>query len=244
MSLHVEIVPVLADNYVFILKCMKTGEVAVVDPGEAGPVLKALGDEIPEKILLTHHHHDHVGGVEELVAMSGAEVYGSLYDADRERLPMVSHTLKEGDKVTVGACEAVVLETPGHTRGHISYHFASENLLFCGDTLFIGGCGRLLEGTAEEMFGSLGKIAALPDETAIYCAHEYTLANLAFAESVRDKVSEPSLVAKAHQRARDKRAQHLPTVPGLLSEERRTNVFLRAETRETFADLRQRKDAF
>jgi len=195
---------------------------AVVDPGEARPVLDYLRREKLElaAILATHHHADHVGGIRELLGVRKIAVYGPR----NEPIPTLTHPVSEGDTVTIPELGASfsVLDIPGHTRAHIAYYGAGA--LFCGDTLFACGCGRVFEGTAEQMYSSLGKLRALPDDTKVYCGHEYTLANIGFAKNV-----EPGNAALAAREARDQRlrAQGKPTLPSLLGDEKATNPFLR-----------------
>ena len=217
-----EIVPVGAfkDNYVWTLR--KGNFAAVVDPGDARPVLQYLAHARLElsAILATHHHADHVGGIAELLRHGDVPVYGPR----GEPIPTLTHPVSEGDTVKLPELDVSfsVLDIPGHTRAHIAYYGAGA--LFCGDTLFACGCGRLFEGTAEQMYASLEKLRALPDETRVYCGHEYTLANIGFAQSV-----EPSNRALAEREARDRKLREAgkPTLPSTLGEEKATNPFLR-----------------
>lgn len=211
------------DNYIWLIGCRDKPQVAIVDPGDEQPVLDYLAqhDLVPEAILITHHHGDHTGGVSELVAQFNIPVYGPA----NERIPALTHPLADGDKVTLPGCglSLQVLDTPGHTRGHICY--TGHGALFCGDTLFAAGCGRIFEGTPEQMYHSLEKLRALPDETMVYCAHEYTEANLRFA-----LVAEPdnSDTRQRMAQVQQLRAGQQDTVPSLLGEEKRTNPFLRS----------------
>ncbi len=221
-----EIVPLPAfqDNYIWTLRAAdrKTRHAAVVDPGEAGPVKEYLAREglTLVAILATHHHPDHVGGIAELVAMTKVPVFGPK----GEPIPALTHPVGQGDKIEIGAlaAEFSVLEIPGHTRAHVAYYGLES--LFCGDTLFACGCGRVFEGTAEQMLASLTKLAALPDATKVYCGHEYTLANIKFARAVDPHNSE---LAAREERAKKLRAAGKPTLPSTLGEERATNPFLR-----------------
>jgi hydroxyacylglutathione hydrolase len=247
-------IPVLKDNYVYLAHDPERGATAVVDPAVAGPVLRALAETgwRLTHILNTHHHADHTGGNLEIKAATGCTIVGPR--ADRDRIPGIDDDVGEGDRYALGAQIAQVFEVPGHTRGHIAYWFGNSRALFCGDTLFIMGCGRLFEGTPDQMWHSLGKLRALPAETRIYCAHEYTQSNARFALTVEPQNS--ALVARSH-RVDALRAEGKPTVPGTLGEEIATNPFLRADQPAlqqamgapgdpvaTFAAIRRRKDSF
>ncbi len=220
--LPVDYVPAFEDNYIWLIHDEPRRHAVLVDPGEAEPVierLEASGSRLLA-ILLTHHHGDHTGGVEELVAHYGAAVIAP----EDPRIPAVSRRVGDGDLVEVAelGLRLEVLELPGHTRSHIAFY--GHGALFCGDTLFTAGCGRLFEGTPVQMQASLARLRALPDETLVYCAHEYTLDNLRFA-----RVVEPESPALAEREAQDRarRADGLPTVPSRLELEKRTNPFLR-----------------
>ncbi|MSQ64601.1 MAG: hydroxyacylglutathione hydrolase [Betaproteobacteria bacterium] len=217
-----EIVPLSAfkDNYIWTLRAGKYA--AVVDPGEAHPVKDYLLREglTLVAILATHHHPDHVGGIAELVEMKKVPVFGPR----GESIPALTHPLGENDRVEIPelAAEFFVLDIPGHTRAHVAYYGLGS--LFCGDTLFACGCGRVFEGTAGQMLASLSKLAALPDATKVYCGHEYTLANIKFARAVDP---DNSVLAAREEQAAKLRAAGRPTLPSTLGEERATNPFLR-----------------
>jgi hydroxyacylglutathione hydrolase len=221
-----DIVPVRAfkDNYVWTLR--NATHAAVVDPGEARPVLDYLAREKLQlaAILATHHHADHVGGIQELLEQLRLPRGFPVFGPRGEPIATLTHPVGGGDAVKLAelAVEFSVLDIPGHTRAHIAYYGAGS--LFCGDTLFACGCGRLFEGTAEQMYASLDKLARLPDDTKVYCGHEYTLANIGFAKTV-----EPSNAALARREERDRRLREAgkPTLPSTLAEERETNPFLR-----------------
>jgi hydroxyacylglutathione hydrolase len=250
-------IPLLRDNYGYLLVCEKTKQTAIVDPSEAEPVLRRVEQEqVPlAAILNTHHHRDHTGGNEGILAKQKVEVYG--HKSDSSRVPGLTHGVDEGDTVQIGEMKGRVFFIPGHTTGHVAYLF--ENNLFCGDTLFTAGCGRLFEGTPEQMHASLSKLMALPDNTKVYCGHEYTESNLRFAMSVEPK--NPKLVAR-FERVQGLRSRGASTVPATLEEEKQTNPFLRWDSKEiqasvkaanrnarldpvsVFAAVRKMKDAF
>lgn len=211
------------DNYIWLIRAMEESpHVAIVDPGDAVPVFEALNSMslIPDAILVTHHHHDHVGGVREISQHYSVPVYGPA----SEHIPALDFPLKNNDHVTLkqGALSFRIIDIPGHTSGHIAYY--TPGMLFCGDTLFAGGCGRLFEGTPKQMYHSLETLYALPDDTDIYCAHEYTLANLNFALRVEPDNDE---LQKRLANTKRLRSRFQPTVPSSLALEKQTNPFLR-----------------
>ena len=221
--------PVLNDNYIYLIHEPVSGETAVVDPTVAEPVLDTLSNNgwTLNYIFNTHHHWDHVGANLELKEKTDCLILAS--EADRSRIPGIDNGLKQGDEIKLGNQVAKILETPGHTLGHIVYYFPNSNALFCGDTLFSMGCGRLFEGSAEQMWHSLQQLKELPKETQIYCAHEYTLANSKFALSI-----EPD---NHHLQQRIKQVKQLreheqPTIPCTLELELATNPFFREDSSE------------
>lgn len=254
-QLTIHRIPARKDNYLWLAVEPTAGAVAIVDPADAAPVrakLKELGLTLTH-ILNTHHHNDHTGANLELKAEFGLTVIGPR--ADRDRIPGIDIAVGDGDKVMLGNAEARVFDVPGHTKGHIAYWFADSNALFCGDTLFAMGCGRLFEGTPAQMWQSLSKFRALPDSAKVYCAHEYTLSNARFALTVDG--GNAALAARAASVAKMRDANQ-STVPSTLGEERATNPFLRADRpelaaavgltgaapAEVFGAIRARKDSF
>lgn len=255
MTLVVHMFPCLQDNYGYLVHDPETGATASIDTPDAAAIDAALAERgwRLTHILNTHHHFDHAGGNEALKARWGCTIVGAANDA--ARIPGIDSGVAEGDTVTLGHARARVLEVPGHTTGHIAYHFADDGMVFVGDTLFALGCGRLFEGTPAQMWQSLGKLMALPDTTTVYCAHEYTQSNARFALSVEP--DNAALVARAA--AIDTlRAAGKPTVPSTIGLEKATNPFLRAASPElqatvervgatlvdVFAETRRRKDHF
>ncbi|WP_225028941.1 hydroxyacylglutathione hydrolase [Xinfangfangia pollutisoli] len=255
MALELVVVPCLKDNFAFLLQDPATGQTAVVDVPDAAPILAALQARgwTLGQILLTHHHDDHIQGVPELRAATGARVLGAA--ADAHRLPPLDQALHEGDAVTIGAETGRVIDVPGHTRGHIAFHFPDSALAFTADSLMAAGCGRLFEGTAAEMWESLSKFADLPGETRIGSGHDYLDGNLRFALTLEPE--NPDLISRIERLDRLRREGHLP-MPSTLAEERKTNPFLRAALPQmkatlgmadatdaaVFAEIRARKDRF
>ncbi|WP_437883387.1 hydroxyacylglutathione hydrolase [Pseudomonas sp. LRF_L74] len=257
---QIDALPAFTDNYIWLLQDTNRLRCAVIDPGDAGPVLAWL-DAHPgwqlSDILITHHHNDHVGGVTRLKQATGARVYGPA----EERIPERDVALDQGDRIDVLGLGFEVFLVPGHTSGHIAYYHGQDNdhWLFSGDTLFAAGCGRLFEGTPAQMHESLSQLARLPDETLVYCAHEYTLSNLHFA-----RAAEPgnSRVEQRFQQVKRWRDEQRISLPSTLALEKATNPFLRCDetsikekideregrrertAQEVFAALRCWKDVF
>jgi hydroxyacylglutathione hydrolase len=235
----VDVVPVpqLADNYAYLVIDPASRQAAVVDCAEAAPVL----DEVDRQavrlvaVLATHHHFDHVGGnLDLLAALPELRVYGSA--ADAPRIPGITDRVKDGHEIGVAGLRGRVIFIPAHTSGHVAYHFPAEHAVFTGDTLFAAGCGRLFEGDAAQMMASLGKLAALPSDTCVYCGHEYTEKNLRFAATL-----EPGNRAVADKLAAVQalRREGKPTVPSTIADEHATNPFLRTDSAELSASVRK-----
>ncbi len=240
-DLEIVRIPALSDNYIWLVHDPVSDETMVVDPAEAAPVLaeaESRGWKIGQ-IWNTHWHPDHTGGNAEIKAATGAIVSGPA--AEAARIPTLDVALREGDAVRLGDHRATVFETPGHTAGHISFHLPGDAVVFTGDTLFAMGCGRLFEGDAAQMFANMQRLGALPPETIVYCAHEYTQANGRFA-----RVAEPDNIAVVERMklVDAARVRGEATVPTTIAEERATNPFLRADSAQQLGERRAAKDAF
>lgn len=234
-------IPVLSDNYVWLANEPASGETTVVDPAVAEPVLAeaaARGWAITQ-IWNTHWHPDHTGGNAAIKAATGCRITGPA--AEAARIPTLDRQVREGDRVFLGGVEAEVIEVPAHTAGHIAYWLPEEGAAFVGDTLFAMGCGRLFEGTAEQMHGNLQRLSRLPEETRVYCAHEYTLANARFAVTVEP---ENAALRARFAEVQAARAAGEATVPTTIGQERATNPFMRASSAAELAARRQAKDSF
>lgn len=234
MPAEFRLIACLRDNYAVLMHDPAEGATALIDAPDAGPIMAALSETGwgLTDILITHHHADHTQGVRELKQRYGCRVSAPTKEA--QRIADVDITLGEGDRLRVGALSGQVIETPGHTNGHIAYWFASAGVVFVGDTLFSVGCGRILEGNAEMMWASLGKLRNLPPTTAIYCGHEYTAENVRFALTVEP--DNPELKARADE-VRRLREEARATIPTTLGMEMRTNPFLRADRPELAAKV-------
>jgi hydroxyacylglutathione hydrolase len=238
--LTVTAVPVLSDNYVWLIHDEESGETGAVDPSVADPVLSAAeaqGLRITQ-VLNTHWHPDHTGGNDAIRDATGCTITGP---AEAERVSQMDRIVSEGDRIQVGGSEAIVWDIPAHTAGHIALYFEDEGMIFVGDTMFAMGCGRLFEGTAEQMYANMQRIAALPDDVRIYCGHEYTLANARFAAHADPDNADVARRLELVSALRDAGKITLPTT---VAEERATNPFVRARNAQEFAELRTAKDSF
>ena len=238
--LQVSAVPVLNDNYVWLITDPETGETAAVDPSVTEPVLEAVAAKGLNltQVLNTHWHPDHTGGNQGIKAATGCTITAP---DEARKVSAIDRAVSEGDRVMVAEAEAIVWDIPAHTAGHIAYYFEGEGMIFVGDTMFAMGCGRLFEGTAEQMYANMQQIAALPEDVRIYCGHEYTLSNARFAQheepgnqNVTDRLDK---VAAMRERGEI-------TLPTTVAEERATNPFVRASDAQEFARLRTEKDSF
>ena len=241
MALEIVRIPALSDNYIWLAHDGASGETVVIDPAIAAPVLAEAnqrGWQISQ-IWNTHWHPDHTGGNAEIKAATGARITGP--GAEAARIPTLDAKVAEGDTVRLGNVEAQVIDVPAHTAGHIAYHLPGEQVAFVGDTLFAMGCGRLFEGTAEQMFANMRKLEALPGNTRVYCAHEYTQSNGRYALAAEP---ENQAIRTRMTQVDAARARGEPTVPTTIAEERDTNPFMRAISPEELAERRVAKDVF
>ena len=239
--MRIEIIPCLQDNYSYLIIDETNNNACVIDPSEAKPVINIIEKEkINLKYILnTHHHFDHIGGNKELKEKYNSTVVGYKYDADR--IPEINILLEDNQIWKRDNFEAKIIHIPGHTTGHISFYFFNEKIIFTGDTLFSLGCGKIFEGTYKEMFTSLSKIKELPENTKIYCGHEYTLQNSKFC--IEHEPKNLNLQNKI-EKIKKKIKNNIPTVPSTLKDEKECNIFLRAKNVESFSKLRDLKDNF
>lgn len=256
MDYKIDILPARQDNYIFLITCLKSKKTACIDPCDGAPVLSYLKEHNLNlvAILNTHHHYDHVGGNQYLKEQTNCDIYG--FSEDKNRIPGITKTVQDGEHVEIGKIDFLIKHVPGHTTGHIFYYAEKEQILFCGDTLFSSGCGRLFEGTYEQMYNSLAIIKNLADSTKIYCAHEYTLSNIEFALTLEP--NNQDLLNKQLE-CQKLRKENKPTIPTDLATEKATNPFLRtlepdlrksmdmcflAYNVDVFKKIRQLKDKF
>jgi len=239
--MKIEIIPCLQDNYSYLIIDETNNNACVIDPSEANPVINFLEKKkINLKYILnTHHHFDHVGGNVDLKKKYDSTVIGYIHDADR--IPEIDVLIDDNQIWKADNFEAKIMHIPGHTTGHISFYFFNEKLIFTGDTLFSLGCGKIFEGTYEQMFLSLNKLKNLPNDTLVYCGHEYTLQNSKFCIQ---HDSENLNLQKKIKKIRENLDNNVPTIPSILKDELECNIFLRAKNIETFSKLRDLKDNF
>lgn len=237
--LEVTLVPVLSDNYAYILKSNK--DIAVLDPGEAGPIINKLEelDLIPSTIFNTHHHYDHTDGNTALKKKYGCKIIGP--EKESLKIQSIDQGINAKDKISFGNEEITIFETPGHTAGHICFYFPESKILFSGDTLFAMGCGRTFEGTSEQLFEAFQIFKKLPDNTKIYCGHEYTFSNGTFCMSVDP---DNQNLYERMQEINELRNNNQPTIPTTIALEKKSNIFMRAKTAEEFKKYRDLKDNF
>ncbi len=253
--IKVEIIPVLNDNYVYLIKNLNNSKIAIVDPGDAKPIISFLNKESLklDEIILTHHHDDHIAGCNELINIWEARLTAPLFDKDK--IPFANRYVSDNDIIDVIGLTSKIISSPGHTLGHICYYFQDDNILFSGDTLFRLGCGRVFEGTMDQMKDSLKKIRNLPDDTLVFCGHEYTLSNAKFCLSFYKEDEE---FKKLFDEIEDLVNINKPTIPFLLGQEKRFNPFLQFDNKkfkeflnidnfnesEVFEHIRLKKDSF
>ena len=239
--MKIQVIPCLQDNYAYLIIDEKNSTACVIDPSESKPVINFLEKhKIRLKFILnTHHHYDHVGGNQELKEKYTAKVIG--YKGDKDRIPGIDFLINDQENWKQGNFEAKVIHIPGHTLGHICFYFYKENSVFTGDTLFSLGCGRIFEGTYSQMYNSLKKLKMLPENTKIFCGHEYTKQNSEFCimhdkdnQNLKDKINENDIKLK----------KGLPTIPSTIKDELECNIFLKSDNLENFSKLRDLKDNF
>tara|TARA_B110000914_G_scaffold6663_1_gene5617 strand:- start:30 stop:794 length:765 start_codon:yes stop_codon:yes gene_type:complete len=253
--IHIELISALSDNYIYLLHNDKENITSVIDPGEADPVTRVLKDKNwnLDQIINTHHHNDHTGGNVELKKQWGSQLIAPSYEKDR--ISNVDIFVSHDDIISIAGVDAKVIHTPGHTLGHVCFYMPEQKCLFSGDTMFYLGCGRVFEGTMEQMWDSLLKLKSLPDDTLVYCGHEYTLSNAKFSTYIDPN---NQLLKQTCAEINNKREKELPTIPFLLGKEKKINPFLRADESsfntsiglninnptESFRKMRLQKDNF
>ena len=253
--IHIELISALSDNYIYLLHNDKENITSVIDPGEADPVTRVLKDKNwnLDQIINTHHHNDHTGGNAKLKKQWGSKLIAPSYEKDR--ISNVDIFVSHDDIVSIAGADAKVIHTPGHTLGHVCFYLPEQKCLFSGDTMFYLGCGRVFEGTMEQMWNSLLTLKSLPDDTLVYCGHEYTLSNAKFSTHIDPN---NQLLKQAYTDINHKREKQLPTIPFLLGKEKKINPFLRADDssfttsialntnnpKEIFRQIRLQKDNF
>lgn len=240
--IKVILIPLLEDNYSFLLQDDASGINAIIDPAEANGIIDFLEKNNIKKIdyiINTHHHWDHINGNLKLKKKYGCKIFGS--EKDKDRIAGIDAGLLEDDEIDFGSDKATIIETDGHTIGHICLYFKKSNIVFVGDTLFSMGCGRLFEGTAEQMWNSFEKLKKLPDNCEVYCAHEYTLENSGFCLQIMP--NNKDLLARIDN-VKIKRANSIPTIPTTIGIEKKTNILFMANDINSFADLRKKRDQY
>ena len=253
--IHIELISALSDNYIYLLHNDKVNITSVIDPGEAGPVIRVLKDRNwnLDQIINTHHHNDHTGGNAELKKKWGSELIAPSYEKDR--ISNVDTFVSHDDIISIAGVDAKVIHTPGHTLGHVCFYIPEQKCLFSGDTMFYLGCGRVFEGTMKQMWNSLLELKLLPDDTLVYCGHEYTLSNAKFANHIDPN---NQLLKQAYTDINNKIRKKIPTIPFLLGKEKQINPFLRADESSftssiglninnpivSFGEMRLQKDKF
>lgn len=241
--IDVTLIPILPhnDNYAYLLMG-GNGAVAVVDPGDAAPIIEALEARNiePDMILITHHHWDHVDGLPDMVARYDCPIIGAGHPQGKPHVAF-DRILHEGDEFSFSGERVEIFETPGHCPEHLCFYFTESGFLLAGDTLFVMGCGRIIDGTPEELFASIQKLSALPDDIVVYCGHEYSLSNAKFCAHVAPN---DAAIAARLSKISQARANNEPTVPTTIGAERETNVFMKVKSAAEFATLRKSKDNF
>ena len=241
--IDVTLIPIIPqnDNYAYLLEA-DDGSVAVVDPGDAKPIIDYLESENlkPDVIFITHHHWDHVDGLPDMLEWHDCPVVGAMHPRNKSNVEF-TRILTEGESYPFGGEQVQVIKTPGHCREHLCFYFEDSGFVLAGDALFVMGCGRIIDGTPEELFDTLGKLSSLPDATKVYCGHEYTLTNAKFSHA---QAPDNSAIAERLKEIEKLRANDEPTIPSTIAQEKKTNLFMQAKSAAEFATLRKSKDNF